>query len=1139
MSRIASQAVGGFFKTQDEILPLIFRRFAAIRGVGDFCVVDPCAGEGEAVTGFIDHVFGPLSGRRRQGFEKEATAPSVSLVMVELEQERYQQALQASRRCCDDREVHLGDGLACDATGEGASLLWLNPPYDFFRGRRFEARFLDAWTGRVTAGGQLVLIVPEHVLSYLATTLTCGYDDLEILRYPEPTYSQFRQVVVLGTKRALAGEARQLPPIGDLAVEPPTPRRLPPGGLKVDVNGLDVNKLLDATTPWGSIAGYDRAATAPQIGLAMRPKPAHIAMALGSGVFNGIRLAAPGRADLLAKAVFVRHFVDQEAKTNINGEVVKLTQVERPQLRLTILDLESGDYRELSSGTQPSSSGEIENFADLLLAYGDSMVAAMRERCPSLHNGEEDIVLPAMSRTLFQAQATAVRAALKLIDRGSTPLILGEVGAGKTCVSIQILWAIHNKVHIPFTSSPAFPPKTLTPHIRRALVVCPPHLVQNWIDEMRACLPNIPVRVLERCSDVDAISTMPDDLVVAVLSRETAKLSHGVEGIMTKRCPRCHNAVAETAEKLATFRAVCQSSLAEPCDALARIAHSMSSLHRRGVKWDSETFASLRRAAAAPLLRYIKNHTTRLKQAWRTQQSLLSWENQQKVIEIAKLCGADIRILKCLRLAKVGGHDGYLLKDFTHKIDDFALMSALQNLGTWKTRVCGERLYQAAPTPRRYPLADYITRKHVDLFQLIVVDEAHEYSASEDAQSRAIHSLCEKIPLKLPLTGSLMNGYAKSLFRNMWSFSRRMREEFAYDEGTKFAKLYGYQKRVLTGDALVKAKTIEFGSASNRVTKTEGGERLSDAPGVLPSFVLRHILPLSVTLHKRDIVPDDRVVDHDRQEIALDGELASRGAHLGTTLLAAIKRDRFDPFFSGKLFGQLAEYPSYFDRATGDTGNAGSGGCRRFDICYPTDVGGAVVASAEGLPAQEWLPKEQWLLATLQSELSEGRNVLVFLWHKDLSERLRRLVQAAGEVAAFLDADKVPARKRQDWIDKNVVGKRRVMITNPTCVQTGLNNLIWFSTAIFVENPGCNPFVARQAVGRLDRITQTKDVRVYWPVYEGVQAKLLDLLQAKTAISQQIDGIDPTAALEMAGGGDANVQVQDVGVAIYKYLGGD
>ena len=54
-----------------------------------------------------------------------------------------------------------------------------------------------------------------------------------------------------------------------------------------------------------------------------------------------------------------------------------------------------------------------------------------------------------------------------------------------------------------------------------------------------------------------------------------------------------------------------------------------------------------------------------------------------------------------------------------------------------------------------------------------------------------------------------------------------------------------------------------------------------------------------------------------------------------------------------------------------------------------------------------------------------------------------------------------------------------------------------------------------------------------------MQCALLDLLQNKAAISQQIDGIDPTAALEMAGGGEATAQSLDVGMAVYKYLGGE
>lgn len=1185
MSRPESQALGGYFKTQDEIRPLIYRRFTAVCDAASYAVVDPCAGEGEAVCELVNAVFGtrdtvgyaPKKGTRAEGVK-------VSLVAVELESERKVRCDSAARSVVSysNADVLLGDGLCCDATGTGASLLWLNPPYDFFRGQRFETRFLDRWTPHIIGGGQLVLIVPEHTLSYLAATLTRWYDDVEVLRYPEPTYSEFKQVVVLGTKRVLEGEAGTLPSVSALADEPATLRHLPPGDLKVDVNALDVAALRTSTNPWCGQAGYDRPASPPQIGLAMRPKPAHVAMALGSGVFNGVRLTAKGRHDLLAKAVFHRQFVDADAKRDESGDVVKLTQVERPQLRLTVLDLEDGTYCELLPATEPTINtetleGDIVNFADLLLVYGDSMVAAMRERCPSLHGGEEDVPLRPMARTLFPAQASAVRAALKLVARGETPLILGEIGSGKTSVSLATLWALNDPTsatlkairNLRIPNEQAFPSLTHVPRVRRALVVCPPHLVQNWIDEAKACLPSVPVCVLERVTDVDAVAVMGDDLVLCILSREQAKLGHGVEGIdnsltlqrrgkpahhVPSRCPRCGAKVAESQDKLGKSRAVCEGKLHEPLDAVAAIALAMSHLHRRGAKLNSDAYAPCRRRAAATLLRYLKNHTTRKKRPAdrsyggpETDRVMLSGDVTTKIVACLKLCGDDARILRALRIVypkptEAWQEYSWPLREFAHKLDDNALCRALGEIGSWRVRDCGEPLYQAVPTPRRYPIADYICKKHPTLFQLVVPDEFHEYSTDGSAQERALHRLTETIPLCLPLTGSLMNGYAKSLFRNLWAVSRRMRAEFAYDEHTKFCKLYGYQKRVLTGDALKKVKVTEVGSVSDRVVKTEGGERLSDAPGVLPSFVLRHVLPLSVTLHKRDITPDDRVVDHSRQEITiLDSQHSGDGAEIGRKLKEAVKRDRYDEELAGKLFGQLAEYPSYFDRATADTGNAGAVGARLFECRYPDDVGGMLVASGGGLSASQWLAKEEWLRRVLRAELDEGRNVLLFLWHKELSERLVQLVNSLHcGVPAFLDAGKVQAKKRQDWIDRNVVGRKRIMITNPTCVMTGLNNLIWFSTAIFFENPGCNPFVARQAVGRLDRITQQKDVRVYWPVYEGVQCALLDLLQAKTAISQQIDGIDPTAALEMAGAGDgAAVQAQDVGLAVYRYLGGD
>ena len=1164
MARVESQALGGFFKTQDAVRPLVYRRFAVVTEPGRYCVLDPCAGEGEAVCELVNAVFGtrdvtgykPVKGTRAEGV-------GVSLVAVELEAERKERCASAARSVVgySDAEVLHGDGLHCDASGDGASVLWLNPPYDFFRGQRFEARFLDKWAPHVAVGGQLVLIVPERALPYLAATLTTWFDDLEVLRYPEPEYSEFQQVVVLGSKRAIAGDPGALPLIGALSDQPAALRVVPPGALKVDVNRLDVSALLDGTAAWCGSAGYDRPARAPRVGLAMRPRPAHVAMALGSGVFNGVRLSAPGRHDLLAKAVFHREFVDGDAKKDEKGEVVKLTQVERPRLLLTTLDLVTGEYNELLPGTEPSGGDEVKNFADLLLAYGDGMVAAMRERCPSLHDGQVDIILPWMRRPLYPAQASAARAAVKLVHRGQTPLILGELGSGKTAVALQIAAALYEGVNTKQFSpcdEGAFSPLRPVPRVRRVLVVCPPHLVQNWADEARACLPDVPALVAEKLSDLDRAAAHPAPLLFVLMSREAAKLGHAVEGVRASwahpklarrraQCPKCGAAIAEGADRLASSRAACEGQVLTAKNRFARLALDMQALHRRGAAWNADAYAVFRRVAIAPLLKCLVFGTTRMKNSWESKREKLSGEQCVVLLAALKLCAPDPRVLRALRRiyppqARYGSpsvelFESHMLQGFAHAVDDAALYKVLWSLGKFEVRACGEFLHQAVPSPRRYPLADYVCRKHPRLFQLLIADEVHEAQSDGAAQERALHRLSEKIPICLPLTGSLMNGYAKSLFRNMWAFSRKVRGEFAYGDATRFAKLYGYQKRVLTGDALKKAKVTEYGSSTDRVAKTEGGERLSDAPGVLPSFVLHYVLPLAVTLHKRDITPDDRVVDHDRQTVKADRESEANAQRLGAKLVEAVKRDRWDEERAGKLFGQLAEYPSYYDRASADTGNTPEGD---FQIRYPADVGGGVVASAAGLDAAQLLEKESWLSRTLKTELAEGRNVLIFLWHKELAPRLCRVVrEATGEAPAFLDAGKVQAKKRQDWIDKNVVGKKRVLLTNPSCVQTGLNNLIWFSTAVFFENPGCNPFVARQATGRLDRITQTKDVRVYWPVYEGVQEKLLDLLQSKMAISQQIDGIDPTAALEMAGAGEAQVQAQDVGLAIYKYLGGE
>lgn len=479
---------------------------------------------------------------------------------------------------------------------------------------------------------------------------------------------------------------------------------------------------------------------------------------------------------------------------------------------------------------------------------------------------------------------------------------------------------------------------------------------------------------------------------------------------------------------------------------------------------------------------------------------------------------------------------------------------ALEVLAGWsrwsRSPVCGEYLYAAAPKPRRYPLATYIARHARDSFDLLVLDEGHEFAGDGSAQELAAHRLSECGKPTLLLTGSLMNGYASGLFRNLWALSRRFRQEFDRDEVTRFVTRYGYRKvleEVEQDDA--SAKTVGYGSVTDRRERDQRAMRaLGEAPGVLPLLLLEHVLPYAVTIQKADL--DDALPPMMTEivtiPLARTDPVAQQLKDNGLTLLSdtahQIGKDSFTPL-TGKLFGALGQIPSYYDRATWDTGNGLTAQAnRRWEVRYPESVGGDLVISAPLLPPATILPKERWLLRTLGDELAEGRNVLIYVTHtgSGMSERLHRLIgERLGEYAAILLASAAPTQKREAWINEQVIGQsRRILIANPITVQTGLNNLVYFSTVIWMENPNCNAIVYRQANGRVHRIGQIRTVRIYVPIYADTPQTLAqELLARKTMASEQVDGMDVRGSLEAAGAGEQEaIDTLELGRAIYALL---
>jgi len=292
-----------------------------------------------------------------------------------------------------------------------------------------------------------------------------------------------------------------------------------------------------------------------------------------------------------------------------------------------------------------------------------------------------------------------------------------------------------------------------------------------------------------------------------------------------------------------------------------------------------------------------------------------------------------------LDLSTADGHPTYRNRPMGDTGHIFMALSSLNETATWiREEECGTELFQAIGEPMRYPLATYITHNKPETFDFLILDEGHEYSTDGSAQERAAHRLTGLGKPTILLTGSIMNGYAESLFANWWALFPSFREEFDRDDRRPFVDRYGYRKRLLQDTDKSTGEIVEYGAMSDRVERKE--KDLGSAPGVLPLFVLK-MLASCVTIHKADLalnLPPCREIvvrvkpDPDQENVHL---------FLVGELLNQVRKDRYTPL-AGKLWGQVSEIPSHLDRATKDTGNTPDGA---YEVRYPESEGRLLVAS--------------------------------------------------------------------------------------------------------------------------------------------------------------------------------------------------
>ncbi|MCC6175806.1 MAG: DEAD/DEAH box helicase family protein, partial [Chloroflexi bacterium] len=383
-----------------------------------------------------------------------------------------------------------------------------------------------------------------------------------------------------------------------------------------------------------------------------------------------------------------------------------------------------------------------------------------------------------------------------------------------------------------------------------------------------------------------------------------------------------------------------------------------------------------------------------------------------------------------------------------------------------RCRACGESLWQADRTgPRRVPLAEYVRRRMPGYFDLLVLDEGHEYKARGSAQGLAAESLSGACARTLTLTGTLFGGYSSTLFYLLWRFSPAVRRDFGYRDESKWISRFGIVERVL------KKSSDAYGDDGRHSKRRSYQARTIEKPGVSPS-VLFHLIGNTVFLRLADVSSDlppytERVVICDLLRGA-DASSPSQ-AEWYERLARDLRQATVSALSSGSkrllatYLQTLLAYPDACTRAT-----------------TVTDVAtGSIIAQAPALPDDTLYPKEQALVDLALRERTRGRRLLIYITHterRDISPRLQSILERAGLRVDVLKADTVAPDRREDWLAARVREGTEVLICHPRLVQTGLDLIDWPSICWFETE--YSVYVMRQASRRSWRIGQRQAVEV-------------------------------------------------------------
>jgi len=382
-------------------------------------------------------------------------------------------------------------------------------------------------------------------------------------------------------------------------------------------------------------------------------------------------------------------------------------------------------------------------------------------------------------------------------------------------------------------------------------------------------------------------------------------------------------------------------------------------------------------------------------------------------------------------------------------------------------------------------------RKGRHIFDLIVVDEVHEMQSPESIQGLLYRDLVNVSKKALIMTGTLSNGYPSSIFYILQGVMPNYlrREGFKFYDVNRFVDRYGALKSTKTADVIKKV-------GSRTQIRVDELPRISEG-------IVSLLAPYTYWLKMEDLNLPMPSYREDPYVVEMDKEVKDTLDAFRSEVTAAISK--YDP----KRMKSFAQRFVYLQN------NPTFPFTYEFEanvIQFDETLGEEVIAKKEfsfefkPVDADKVYAKEQRLINYIKGELSAGRNVMVYSIHNKaakISERLGKVISEAIEgITLKVMPESVGGDKIEPWIEKNPCD---VLVCSPLKVSTGLD-LVQFPTIAFYET-GTNLRVVQQASRRSWRaFGQDFPVKVAFFAYQGIQAKLLDLLGKKLKGAAIVEG---------------------------------